>query len=186
MVGKRQPKEPEVAALATKRPEENTGQDSFFQESFTPRWMDPFTAALWTLHSGNSPDAKLASQTAATYSPAGDIAAVSFCTPRPPPIAPRAACAPLSFRASIPPRPFLLHFKPLYLPSKQRARLRMIERAQRERSPPGEKGSCWACLYGRGRIFSPLRKPAPSTHHPYPNLQSPPLPPGRPTMCGQR
>jgi hypothetical protein len=83
VIGKRQPKEPGVAALATKRPEENAGQDSFFQESFTPRWMDSFTAALWTLHDGNSPDAKLASQTAATYSPASAISSVSFCTPRP-------------------------------------------------------------------------------------------------------
>jgi hypothetical protein len=70
MAGERQAEKPDVAFFATKRPEEKDGQDSLFQETFTPRWMDSLTAALWTLHDGNSPDAKLKSQITAQFSPA--------------------------------------------------------------------------------------------------------------------
>jgi hypothetical protein len=71
VTGERQTEESEVAPLAAKRPEENSGQDSFFQKSFTPRQMDLFTAALWTLHDGNSPALELAYRIAAQFSIAG-------------------------------------------------------------------------------------------------------------------
>jgi hypothetical protein len=71
MAGEREAEKPGIAMLATKRPEENAGEDSFFQEPFPSRYMDSFAATFWTLHDGESPDAKLASQAAKQASLAG-------------------------------------------------------------------------------------------------------------------